>query len=109
MIEDRTVSVEQERFEEYLREALGALYDPKALRASPLVGLFGLTPRRDPAGALRRILTDAIESLRPRDGSPRDSRTWRVYQILRRRYTEQIVQREVAADLSLSIRQLQRD
>ena len=59
--------------------------------------------------ALRNVLTTAIEALRPHAGEPVDSRTWRVYQILRSRYVEQALQPEVAADLTLSLRQLQRE
>ena len=96
-------------FTRYLRAALASLYDPAVLRHSPLVGLFGVDQRDDPVSALRRILTDAIESLRPNKNTPPGSRTWRVYQILRRRYTEQLIQCKVASDLGLSIRQLQRE
>jgi CheY-like chemotaxis protein len=92
-----------------VRTALNSLYDPLVLRNSPLVSLLGLEQRRDVVAALRRALTDAIESLQPTANTPRDSKTWRVYQILRRRYIEQLNQREVAFDLGLSTRQLQRE
>ena len=92
-----------------LRVALNSLYDPAVLRASPLIELFGLAAERNPISALRRTLLNGIESLRPNRDTPESARTWRVYQILRRRYTEQVTQREVAADLGLSIRQLQRE
>lgn len=93
----------------YLRTALNSLYDPSVLRNSPLVELLGLDQKGDAVSVLRQILTEAIESLRPNESTPRDSKTWRVYQILRRRYTEQLSQREVAFDLGLSVRQLQRE
>ena len=92
-----------------VRTALNSLYDPSVLRNSPLVPLLGLEQRGDVVAALRRALTDAIESLQPAASTPRDSKTWRVYQILRRRYIEQLNQREVASDLGLSTRQLQRE
>jgi len=96
-------------FSKLLRDALNSLYDPRFLRMSPLIGLFELSDRIDPISVVRRTLTGAIESLKPPGEIPSDSRTWRVYQILRRRYIEQITQREVAADLGLSVRQLQRE
>lgn len=92
-----------------LRTALNALYDPAVLGHCQLVRLFQIDQRRDRVFALRRILTEAIESLRPKGDEPPDSRLWRVYQILRSRYIEQSPQPVVAADLNLSIRQLQRE
>jgi len=91
-----------------LRRALYHLYDPAALRGSPLVGLLGLEQRGDPPSALRRTLLEAIESLRPGPHVPPQSNAWRVYHLLSQRFTEQSTQREVATDLALSIRQLRR-
>ena len=96
-------------FRRHLRTVLNALYDPAVLRSSPLVELFDLQQRSNTVSAFQRNLTDAIEALRPNERTPGESRTWRVYQILRRRYTEQVPQRKVAADLGLSVRQLQRE
>ena len=93
----------------HLRTALTSLYDPVVLRNSPLAEFLGLGQKADVVSTLRRALIEAIESLHPNEGTPRDSKTWRVYHILRRRYTEQLSQREVASDLGLSIRQLQRE
>lgn len=100
---------QSEWFARQLRTALTALYDPSALRSSPLAELFGVAGRGDAVFALRQTLTGAIECLRPNERAPTDSRVWRVYQILRRRYTEQLTQRAVASHLGLSVRQLQRD
>jgi CheY-like chemotaxis protein len=100
---------EQEAFLGYLRTALSHLYDPAVLRASPLAALFGLEGRGDRAGALQRLLTDAVEACRPGAGAHPESRNWRAYQVLRRRYIEQTPQSAVAADLGLSVRQLQRE
>jgi CheY-like chemotaxis protein len=92
-----------------LRTALISLYDPAVLRNSPLVRLLGADQEGDAVSRLRRILIEAIESLRPNVSTPQGSRSWRVYQILRRRYIEQLTQQPVASDLGLSIRQLQRE
>ena len=97
------------KFAHLLHKALAGLYDPVVLSGSPLAQLFGLAGRSDTASAVRRILTDGIESLQPRLPTPVGSRTWRVYQVLRRRYTEQLTQHDVASTLGFSIRQLQRE
>jgi len=95
--------------EQHLRRALKHLYDPDVLRKSPLVSLLDIDRRQGVAFALRSALAEAIESHRPGQGVPQDSGTWRIYQILRHRFTEQLTQQEVAADLGLSRRQLQRE
>jgi len=96
-------------FAHYLRRALASLYDPSVLRGSPLADLFGVAQRDDAISALRRTLLSAIETLRPNENAPSASKSWRVYQILRRRYVEQAMQAQVASELGLSVRQLQRD
>jgi CheY-like chemotaxis protein len=99
----------REQFAHHVQRALFTLYDPAMLSGSLLISLFGVEAERDPAGMLRQILMDAIESLKPNEPTPHGSRGWRVYQVLRRRYTEQLTQHEVAVNLGLSIRQLQRE
>jgi CheY-like chemotaxis protein len=101
--------MDQMAFSHHLRAVLLSLYDPSILRNSPLIGAFGIERQAKPGSALQRILIDAIESLRPETSTPAGMRSWRIYQLLRRRYTEQASQRELAADLNLSIRQLQRE
>jgi CheY-like chemotaxis protein len=99
----------KDQFARELQHALTALYDPAVLKNSLLVTLLEIQEPRDPVSALRRMLTEAIEALRPNEPMPRGSHGWRVYQVLRRRYIEQLTQHEVAQDLGLSIRQLQRE
>ena len=96
-------------FDKLLRTALNELYNPKALRDSPLAALFEVRGKNQPAFELQQILLNAIETLRPGEQAPPGSRAWRLYQILRKRYTEQIPQPQVAYDLGLSVRQLQRE
>lgn len=95
-------------FEDALRKALSNLYDPAGLQGSRLVALLGLGDRADAIVALRSALLAAIESLRPGEDVPTQSRSWRYYQLLYGRYTEQLTQFEVANDLGLSVRQLRR-
>jgi len=109
LVDEMETRLDKEWLVRHLRTALTCLYDPVVLRNSPLAGFLGLGQKADVVSTLRRALIDAIESLHPNEGTPRDSKTWRVYHILRRRYTEQLSQREVASDLGLSIRQLQRE
>ena len=104
-----TVDSENKWFETQLRMALTHLYNPQVLRNSPLVKIFGLNQQHNVVSSLRASLTKAIESLRPAKSTPTDTRSRRVYQVLRRRYIEQINQREVANELGLSVRQLQRE
>jgi CheY-like chemotaxis protein len=99
----------KDQFARQLQHALTALYDPAVLKNSLLISVMGIEGQRDPVSSLRRILTDAIEALNPGEPMPRGSHGWRVYQVLRRRYIEQLTQHEVAQDLGLSIRQLQRE
>ncbi|MDE2638195.1 MAG: response regulator [Chloroflexota bacterium] len=91
-----------------LRATLSNLYDPAALRDSRLMARLGLETRADAIVALRRLLLDTIESLKPADDAPAQSRSWRYYHILYGRYTEQLTQFEVGNDLGLSVRQLRR-
>jgi CheY-like chemotaxis protein len=91
-----------------LRRALQHLYDPGELRRNPLQSLLGIDSSADRVTALRKILQDAIQALKPDEKIPLESNAWRIYDVLSFRFIEQSSQKEVAADLSLSIRQLQR-
>jgi CheY-like chemotaxis protein len=102
-------SITREEFEDLLREALGYLHDPYRLRRSPLAALFGVANRHDTPGALRRILTEAIEALEPPDDTPDNSRSWRMYESMTLRYVEQFTQEAVAQQMGLSSRQVRRE
>src|SRR5260221_13950624 len=93
----------------HLRTVLVGLYNPAILRNSPLIQVFGLEQRPDSLSRLRQILIDDIEVLNTNVSAPAESSNWRIYQILRRRYIEQVPQRKVAADLGFSVRQIQRE
>lgn len=96
-------------FTRQLRLVLVSLYDPSTIRNSPLAELFEVERRHNPMFALQYVFLNAIEALKPKEGMPPGSRNWRVYQILRRRYSEQATQREVALELGLGLRQMQRE
>jgi CheY-like chemotaxis protein len=94
-------------FIRWLRQALHHLYDPRGLRENPIFRLFGLGEQESPS-VMRRVLVDAIESLKPARGVSSQSDAWRTYQVLSHRFVDQFSQSEVAANLGLSIRQLRR-
>jgi CheY-like chemotaxis protein len=91
-----------------LRRALQHLYDPFELRRNPLQYLLPLDPSADRVLALRKLLHDAIQAMRPGEDAPPGSNAWRIYDVLSYRFIEQSSQKEVAADMALSVRQLQR-
>lgn len=91
-----------------LRFALKHLYDPVALRQSPLIPLLGLSAATEPVPQLRQTLVRAIRSLQPEAGVPADTQIWRVYEILLYRYIQRLSQLEVADQLGVSVRHLGR-
>ncbi|MBN1875220.1 MAG: response regulator [Anaerolineae bacterium] len=99
----------REDFINWLRDALGHLYDTQYLRQSPLLGLLGDPRAHEPAGALRSRLTEAVASLKPASHVPANSRDRRLYDALFYAYVQQLDQRIVADQLALSVRQLRRE
>jgi CheY-like chemotaxis protein len=97
------------KFHSHLRDALNHLRNPNRLRQSPLAPLLGVANRHDTPAALRRILIDAIKSLKPEADEPPDSRAWRFYESLFYRYVQNASQLEIADQLGLSSRQLRRE
>jgi CheY-like chemotaxis protein len=91
-----------------LHKALQALYDPPELRSSALVVLFDLAENANPAAALRHLLLDSIQALKPEAGVPLHAKPWLLYNVLKSRFVEQITQKEAAVDLMLSIRTMRR-
>jgi CheY-like chemotaxis protein len=99
--------INREVFKEALQEALQDLYNPHILRRNPLRVLLTSGDTR-PSKALGELLTQAIQALRPKNHVPTQANERRIYRILTYRYIEQLTQREVATELSLSTRQLRR-
>jgi len=100
---------QEDLLEQELRHALQHLYDPTELRKSRLLAHLAIEVGPSPLTQLRRVLADAIESLKPSGRVPADAHAWRVYNILTYRFVEQLGQRETATDLNLSVRQLRRN
>ena len=91
-----------------VHRALLDMYDPPQLARSALVARFQLQYQPNPSAALRRLLLEAVEALKPSDDTPPQANAWRTYRILLHRYAQQIPQQEIAASLGFSVRQLQR-
>lgn len=104
--------MERVELEGAVRFVLDHLYDPRALRGHPLMGL--LVPREDVSlisrvQALRRIMLEAIEWLNPGPNVALGSRLRRPYQVLRARYIEDLTVEETAREIGLSERQVRRE
>lgn len=99
----------QEDFIELLRDGLSHLYDTDHLRQSRLGVLFCFQHEQDSVSCLRDLLIGAVESLKPLGSVPSQSRDWRLYDALFYAYVQQLDQRIVADQLSLSVRHLRRE
>jgi CheY-like chemotaxis protein len=101
--------ISREEFLNHLHDALNHLYNADQLRKSPLAELFGIGNRFDTSAALKKNLTDAIESLKPHVSEPDNSKTWRLYESLYCCFIQQLNQQIVADQLCISPRQLRRE
>lgn len=99
----------REQFIKSLQNTLNHLADPKKLLASPMVDFFQLSSRPYKILALQNILIDAIKNLQPPPDSPPTSKAWRQYESLYYRYIAGFSQREVAEQLNIGVRHLQRE
>lgn len=99
----------RERFLESLHDALNHLYNADQLRKSSLAELFQVSNRFDTSSALRKILSDAIDSLKPPASEPDSSKAWRTYESLYCCFIQQLNQQVVADQLCISPRQLRRE
>jgi CheY-like chemotaxis protein len=99
-----------ETFVRQVHRALRHLYEPVELQLSPLAAALPIPPggRGDVPAYLRKILLEAINSLKPDPKVPADSNAWRNYQVLCYRFEEQSSQEEVADQMAISPRQVRR-
>ena len=91
-----------------VRKLLLGLYDSAVVRASPLVAWLGADQSATPTPTLQKIIADEIQALKPSYSVPVHAGAWRTYHILTYRFVEQLSQKEVAAEMLLSVRQLRR-
>ena len=101
--------ISREAFLDYLHDALNHLYNADQLRKNPLAEIFSVASRFDTSSALRKILTETIESLKPLSSEPDSSRAWRTYESLYCCFIQQLNQQVVADQLFISPRQLRRE
>lgn len=87
----------------YIKDALGRFYDPAYLQSHPLAECLGAvgSPRGVAGLALRELLADAIESLRPDASIPHDHREWLSYRLMRSRYISAAGVNEVCRELGV--------
>lgn len=96
-------------FLRYVHEVFDRLDDPSYLATHPLASLlFGADQQSSP-GMLRRALLNAIAQIRPPQGTPTDSISWRRWRALTHRHVDGLTSRQIAAKLQISLRQAQRD
>jgi len=99
--------------EEQVRAALDSLNNTVELARTPLVSCFpqiaAIEPLNERARSLRSLLLEAIEALGPPRPAPFGSIQSRMVDVLSLRYIERLSTAEMAEELSLSQRQVQRD
>ena len=101
----------RETLRDQVLKALNHLYDLVFLETSPLAALADAGSQRiDSRGRqLRLVLMDAIETLRPPEGTPSGDAAWRPYRILEGRHIAGLSRQDVEADLALSKSQFYRE
>lgn len=105
----QSVPAKREIFYQELKKVLLNLYDPTVINSSCLFDWLGVEPGARSSFLLQDLMTQAIEALKPGPKVPVSAKSWRSYHLLRQRYIEQFNQEEIAANLSVSTRQVQRE
>lgn len=102
--------VRKDVFVRQVRDALSHLYDPIHLQMHPLVNLMGLSRTVDKSAgeALRELLWETIEALRPEASIPPDRPEWLSYRLLWLHYIQAFGQAETCQELGLSQRSFYR-
>jgi non-specific serine/threonine protein kinase len=98
-----TAAAPTSAFGRQVRDALAHLYDPAYLQTHPLIHLIPHDPSTrgvSAGGALRHLLLETIESLRP-SGAQVGETTGGSYQVLVRRYVEGVDAATIQAQLAL--------
>ncbi len=100
-----------EEFVAQVRNALMHLYDYAHLQRHPLTRLAALSPDpfNDSAKALRNLLLDTLEQLKPGPTVSPNDKEWRPHGVLIRRYVNGFAIEEVIEELHISVRQIHRE
>lgn len=109
MLEEDNWPMAPEAFATQVREALTHLHNRSYLESLPLAGLLGDDRQALGGDALRRLLIEAIERLKPVQSTPATLADWRRYRQIVLRYVEGYSRDQVARDLMVSVRQASRD
>ena len=96
--------ISRECFAGYVKDALADYYDPGHLQTNPLVELLvgPAATSETAATALRQLLREAIESLKPEQSVPFGRREWLGYRLLWLLYMQSRHTLEICEDLGLS-------
>jgi CheY-like chemotaxis protein len=100
---------EQVTFSRYVREAFAHIDDRPFLSTHPLAVAFRGSNEGHPADVIRKTLLAAIDQLRPPEGTPPGSTSWRRWRCLSLRYAEAAGTKRIARELLVSDRQIRRD
>jgi CheY-like chemotaxis protein len=97
-------SLDAIRFAYLVKDALTKLYDPAALQTNPLAAVLGMddSEAESRAVALRRLLRDSIERLRPEERVPYGEPEWLPYRLLWMRYVHRRGLLDVCQELGLA-------
>ncbi len=99
--------IHDENFTQWVKDALGHYWGGPRLTESPLLTLQIVRTKLDehdnnPARALRAVLTDALEALRPEGEREMATPEWLLYNILDMKYIQGRRARDVALRLAMS-------
>ena len=103
--------IDQQKFAEMVRDALGKLYDSLSLQQDRLAALIdrAQTSPLQRGQNLRRLLLTGIHAIRPAAGTPASSPDWRTYRLLELHYIEGLEPHEVMRQLGFARSQYYRE
>jgi len=90
-------------FTRYVKDALDNYYDPIQLEIHPLVDALVSphTPTETRGQALRQVLAEAVNALRPPESVPLGQPEWLGYRVLRLRYIDSLTPSEVCQEVGI--------
>jgi CheY-like chemotaxis protein len=96
--------ISRDVFARHVRDALANLYDPVRLQNHPLGNLLNLqqNPGETRAEALRRMLRETIETLKPEASVPAKRQEWLGYRVLWLHHIRSLSQAETCRELGIS-------
>ena len=97
-----------EDYEAQLHEALNHLYDPMYRPSSALLDRLRCGPGTNVI-ALRGIVAEGIDEIRPAQDVPADTRARRIHELLHLRYVRNLTQADTAEHLGITPRHLRRE